>query len=386
MRDPGTADGPLRVIHVVHGLTLGGAEVDLSRKIRWAIRHRDHRPTVVCLMRRGVMAPDFEEAGVPVLGPLMRGRYDVSAARSLLGILRDGRWDLVHTHLFEASLVLWLATLPAHRALRAPWIASEHSMAEAWGAAALRLDGRFLRTARCLTVPTEAARESFAGRGLPRAALRILPNAVDVDRLEALDRDTLRKQVRAELGVADNDFLVGTICRLHPVKALDTLIAAASDLPVRLVIAGEGRERERLAAQIDARGARKRMCLLGPRSDAERLLAGFDIFCLPSRSESFGLAAAEAMLMGTPVVASRTGGIPELAGDGRYAVLVPPHDPQALRDALVWAMENRGEHRSMTLAGREYVRARWSVPVAAEAMDRLYREFIRPGTGPAPGR
>ncbi|HMN28992.1 MAG TPA: hypothetical protein PKE45_12645, partial [Caldilineaceae bacterium] len=68
-----------QVLHLIHGLTVGGAEVDLLQKCRVLIKAHGYQFTIVCLMRRGQLAPQFESLGIPVVGPLMRGRYDLGA-------------------------------------------------------------------------------------------------------------------------------------------------------------------------------------------------------------------------------------------------------------------------------------------------------------------
>jgi glycosyltransferase involved in cell wall biosynthesis len=185
-----------------------------------------------------------------------------------------------------------------------------------------------------------------------------------------------RAAVRAELGIDRATPLVLAIARLHPQKGLDVLIDAAARWreqgePARLVIAGDGPQRDELAIQIERRAAPVR--LLGRRADAPDLLAAADVVVLPSRWEARALVAQEAMRLGRPLVTTTVGGLPELVGDG--AALVPPDDAAALCAAVLSLL--RDPAAAGRLAARALARAAdWPTDehTAAE-LDALYREL-----------
>jgi glycosyltransferase involved in cell wall biosynthesis len=137
-----------------------------------------------------------------------------------------------------------------------------------------------------------------------------------------------REDVRREFAGAD-ELLLLTVGRLAPQKSLPLLldaVAALPDLPIRLVIAGEGPERLALSARIE--NEKLPVTLLGHREDIADLLAAADVFVLSSQWEARALVVQEAMRAGVPVVAAEVGGLPELVGDA--AILVPPNDASAL--------------------------------------------------------
>jgi glycosyltransferase involved in cell wall biosynthesis len=235
----------------------------------------------------------------------------------------------------------------------------------------LWLDQQMARTASIL-VPTAATRASYMARGVPAESLHVLPDSIDVGRFEQLDRRAARSHIRHELGLGEFETVIGTICRLEPVKNLPVLIEAVAGLPARLVIVGEGSERARLAGLIAAKGLAGQVLLTGRRGDVPELLAAFDLFVLASHSETFGIVVAEALLMGTPVVATSVGGIPDITGEGAYAQLVPPGDPQALAEALRAVIEQPGLLRVKAQAGQAYVRNAFAVGVVAQALHGVY--------------
>lgn len=363
-----------RILHVIHGLTVGGAEIDLVRKAAWMTEHGECEVTICCLMRRGELAPDAEAAGVRVVGPLMRHRYDVTAAGRLREVFRSRDWSIVHAHVFAGNLVAWLVRAWDRDARRVPLVVSEHADASRWNAGIRFLQGRILRHAAVFQVPSEATRQSYTARGLPAERIRVMPNAIDIAP-PAEPRDAVRRRMRRELGLADGTFAVGAVGRLQPIKGLEHLIDAVAGTDATLLLAGDGPTRAALEARAKERGVADRVRFLGTRSDVAALLVACDAFALHSYSESFAISVAEALRMEVPVVATNVGAIPEVTGDGRFARLVPPGDSGALAEAIRWTASHRDEAAAMARDGGAFVAERWSTPAVAAAQLRVYDEL-----------
>ena len=364
-----------RVLHIIHGLTVGGAEMDLVNKSIALVRRYGYHITICCLMRVGELAPRAKAAGVGVVGPLMRHRYDALAGRQLRRLLLAEPWSLVHTHLFAANLVAGatLMTLPSIR--RPPFIAAEHAMAERWGRWTFVY--RWLqRSAALILVPSQASAASYVAHGIGEDRIKVVPNGIDVQRFGQVDRASVRIQIRRRLHIPPDAHLVGTVCRLEAVKGLPILLEAVERMPVHLVIAGEGPERAHLASIIQAKQLKGRVQLLGSRPDVPEMLAALDLFVLPSCSESFGIAVAESLAMGTPVVATGVGGIPEVTGGGRYARLVPPGDSRALAEAIQWMIDHPQGAQIQARQGRAFVYQSFSLEVVAAQQHAIYQELL----------
>lgn len=169
----------------------------------------------------------------------------------------------------------------------------------------------------------------------------------------------------AELGVPPGAPVVGNVAALTSHKDHATLVEAMAALrghvpEARLVIAGEGELRADLEARVKARGLADRVVFAGFRSDLDRLLPAFSVFCLSSRLEGLGTSLLDAMALGLPVVATAAGGIPEAVEDGVSGRLVPPGDPVALAGALAEVLGDEAKRRSMGAAGRRRFEARFS--------------------------
>jgi glycosyltransferase involved in cell wall biosynthesis len=161
----------------------------------------------------------------------------------------------------------------------------------------------------------------------------------------------LNQDARAELGLQEDAFVVGGIGRLTRQKGWDVLCEAAEKVrrkrpDIVFVVVGDGEERSRLASLPSCTNVR----FVGYRRSASSLLSAFDLLAVPSRYESFGRAAVEAMLAGVPVVASAVQALPEVLADD--AVLVPPEDAEALAAAILTLAEDEAGRRAMAAAAR----------------------------------
>jgi glycosyltransferase involved in cell wall biosynthesis len=191
------------------------------------------------------------------------------------------------------------------------------------------------------------------------------------------------EEVRAELGLEQGRPLVVAVGRLHPQKGYEFLLDAAARWiadggPLPLVaIAGDGPLHDELAGRITAE--RLPVTLLGRRDDVADLLSAADVCVLPSRWEARSLTAQEALRIGTPLVATRTGGLPELLGDA--AELVPVGDSAALADAVVRVLTDREHTGRLVEAGRRQA-ATWPDEAGtARQLVALYGELLGPGPG-----
>jgi glycosyltransferase involved in cell wall biosynthesis len=165
------------------------------------------------------------------------------------------------------------------------------------------------------------------------------------------------REALAALGVPDDALVVGNVAALTGHKDHATLIDAMALLRVQqprawLVIAGEGELREALEAQARALGVADRTVFAGFRTDLDRLLPAFSVFCLSSRLEGLGTSVLDAMALSLPVVATAAGGIPEAVVDGVTGRLVPPRDPRALAAALAEALADEARRKAWGEAGR----------------------------------
>ncbi|MGW4230411.1 glycosyltransferase [Streptomyces sp. NPDC004980] len=295
----------MKVLHIITGLGIGGAE----QQLRLLLRHLPVRCDVVTLTNPGAVAEGLRADGVRVRNLAMNGNRDLTAVPRLTRLIRRGAYDLVHTHLYRACVYGRIAA----RLAGTTSVATEHSLGHA------EIEGRpltrgtralYLRTER-LGAATVAVSGTVAGRlrdwGVPAARIHTVSNGIDV---EAFRFDhAQRRATRALLGIPDDAFVVGGVGRLVPGKRFDLLIRAVAALPgAWLVLAGEGPEAGALRALATRSGVADRVRFLGgcgAGGDAPGIppvLWAMDTFVSASREETFGLAVVEALAAGLPVV------------------------------------------------------------------------------------
>jgi ribosomal protein S18 acetylase RimI-like enzyme len=170
----------------------------------------------------------------------------------------------------------------------------------------------------------------------PRRILAIPNGVTEAARNHEVDLPELRRQ----LGARPCDLLILSIARLASDKGLEYLIQAAATLPVtgrriRTVIAGDGPERERLERLTNSLGVTDRVTFTGFREDVGDLLAACDLVILPSFREGLSISLLQAMAAGRPIIATTIGSQKEVASHAEMALLVPPADAPALREAIL---------------------------------------------------
>jgi glycosyltransferase involved in cell wall biosynthesis len=178
-----------------------------------------------------------------------------------------------------------------------------------------------------------------------------------------------------------DDFVGIAVGRLVPVKGYRYLIEAIGlvkkDTPhIRLVIAGEGSEREALEEQVHAGGLQENVLFLGLRRDIPEILSCGDLFLLSSLNEGFGLVLLEAMAMRLPIVATRVGGIPEVVVDGVTGILVAPANPAVMADAVLGMYRNRKWAKALGNAGYRRARSLFDIRVTTRKHEQLYAETV----------
>jgi glycosyltransferase involved in cell wall biosynthesis len=190
-----------------------------------------------------------------------------------------------------------------------------------------------------------------------------------------------QSSIRAELEIGSADRLIVTIGNLYPVKGhrylLEAFALLADQFPgLHVAIAGRGELESALLARADELRLRDRFHLLGLRSDIANLLAGADVFVLPSLSEGLPLALLEAMMVGRPIVATDVGEVSVALADGAAGILVPPGDSSALAAALARLLSDPSEARRVAEAAGRRAVTEYALCQMVERYASLYSELI----------
>jgi glycosyltransferase involved in cell wall biosynthesis len=173
--------------------------------------------------------------------------------------------------------------------------------------------------------------------------------------------------------------IVGSIGRLNAVKDYGTLIAAFKEVlknypDAKLVIAGDGPERNKLQLQIEALAISDKVTLLGERHDVEDLLEQFDIFALTSLTEGFSVALVEAAWTGLPIVATDVGGNCEIVQDGITGYLTEPGNVQDVTQKIEKLLNDDQLRQSFGLLSRSRAEANWTLELMRKRYQIVYQK------------
>jgi glycosyltransferase involved in cell wall biosynthesis len=183
--------------------------------------------------------------------------------------------------------------------------------------------------------------------GVIEERVALVPSGIDLGKFDGIgDASSLEK----EFGIGESATVIGNVAALAPHKSQSDFVRAAGIIKkkipgARFFIVGEGEQRPDLEALIRELGLERDVTLTGFRRDVLALLSMFDCFVLSSYLEGLCTSIMDAQVLGVPVVATRTGGVPDLVEDGRTGLLVAPRDPDGLAAGVV-RMLGDGELRS----------------------------------------
>jgi glycosyltransferase involved in cell wall biosynthesis len=373
----GAVRPPLKVVQLITGLEIGGAELALQESLLHFDRKRFDF-VVGCLYDNGSVGRQIEGLGVPVFDMRMRSFGDPMGLLRLWQFLKTQEPDILHTHLFRANT--WGRLFGA--AQRVPVIiSSEHSMTHDDIEGRRRthlLSAIDTGTARCcdrIIAVSEATKKYLMENSIPAKKIEVVLNSVDTRRFAA---EANGEAIRAEFGL-ENAAVVTIVARLHPNKNHALLIEAFSRLRerrpgARLLIVGSGQLEQTLRAQAEA-SAPGAVVFAGARSDIPAIMAASDVVVLCSDREPFGKVLLEAMAAAKPVIGTAVDGIPEVIADGQTGILVPPGDCFALTGAMEELLADRELAASMGRAGRVRAHELFDIHKSAGRLQEIYTEL-----------
>lgn len=363
----------MKVLHMITGLGVGGAELQL----RSILRCTRHDCDVVTLYNPGPVADMIRADGRPVRSLDMTSNTQASALPGLRRLIAGGGYDVVHTHLYRSQIygrpAAWLAGVPVI-------VSTEHSIGETHlerrkMTAGVQALYRATELMSDMTIAVSATvRDRLINWGLRPRKVTVIPNGVDLTRVAF--NPTARQEVRAEFGLGQNDYVIGVLGRLDANKQFDLVIEAAAPLlataeqlhSARLLIVGKGDERPRLAEAARHCGVADRVIFAGERHDVAAMLSAMDLFVASSRQETFGLSVLEALANGAPVLYTTC---PALEGLEVGRATRVPSSAGGLRDGMAAELATGRRDR----AAEPAVEKEYGIQAVAARIDDLYERL-----------
>ena len=331
------------------------------------LRARGHEAELVSV-GGAVLAERARAAGIPVHLSAATFRRP-QAARLLRRVLRERQFDIIHANEAHALTAAWLAG--AHR--RAPLVVSRR--------VAFRLDGSQLararyRAARCVLAISNFVAKSVVDSGLPADVVRVVYDGVELPPPALPD---LCARARQRLGLSADDPLLGCVGYLLPEKGQESLLRAlpairASVPPCRLLLAGDGPCRPRLERLAEQLGISSAVQFAGHVNDLADVYNALDVFVFPSLAEPLGTSLLTAMAHALPVIAVKSGGVPEVLEEGGGILLAEPR-PDEIARAAVNLLVDRNLAAKLGVAARHIVEKRFTCDHMVEATLKVYSEL-----------
>jgi glycosyltransferase involved in cell wall biosynthesis len=374
---------PVRVLELrsVRG-TGGGPEKTILLGARMADPRTTH--VTVCYLRDQrdqVFGVDDRaaQAGVEYVEIPERHSFDLAVWPRLRQLIRERAIDLLHAHDYKTDLLaLMLARSTGVAALSTVHGWTGHSTRERWGY--YPLDKRVLaRFPRLVAVSSEISRE-LVRYGADPARITTVLNGIDHRQFR---RDPARvADARAAVGAAQSDIVIGAVGRLEPQKRFDLLLEAFAEIAARfprtrLIVVGDGSERQALEARIRTLNIGDRCRLMGHTNDMVTTYHAFDLLVQSSEYEGTPNAVLEAMAFEVPVVATAAGGTAEIVRNGVDGRIVPVGRVDLLIREVARALEDPGGSHAMAQQARSRVEGELSFETRVRRIEAIYAEMVR---------
>ncbi len=365
----------LRILHTESSLGWGGQEIRVLTEAR-ALARRGHDVTIAAPADSRIFEATRRYSVEGVASP--SGRKSVSGLIAMRALLRDREFDVINTH---SSTDSWLAALAAASLRRAPPIVRTRHIS---APVPRNVSTRWLyrsATDRIVTTGEKLRRQVIDETGADPARVVSIPTGIDLERFRTGDP----RSAKSAVGLPPDAFVIGIVATLRSWKGHRYLLQAFArreGKESRLVVVGDGPQREALEALARELGIAARVTFAGNREDVAPWLRAFDLFCLPSyANEGVPQALMQAMATGLPVVTTPVGSIAEIVEDGVSGLLVKPESADALRDAIDALAADPARRAAFARKARETALQRFGEERMAEAMLEVFGAVARSGRG-----
>lgn len=383
----------LNILHVCLSPSWGGLEMAALKMTKHFL---DRGQTCSCLCKkRSELHRNLHAEGIAHVSMKVRSHYSPASMLRVRRSLKASGINIVHSHYLHD---LWLLSPALWRLREVKLFATCHMLFSRTG----KKDGAhqlIYRRLEKLIALTQTAKQ-FHLKCLPVSPenIVVIPNGVDLSRFSP-DRYS-RATIREEFGIKGGEPLVGSIGRLDQGKGQEELIYAAREVvkefpSCRFLIVGEetkgeGKDfRRKIQNLVKESNMEKNVIMAGFRTDTPEILKALDIFVFPSYKETFGMSLLEAMAMEIPIVASNSGGVPEIVDFGNCGILVPPREAEPLAVAIKEHLSNPELSEQMAARARKKVEEQYDLNLVLDRIEQLYASSLGPSescTGLCDGR
>ncbi|MCC7430018.1 glycosyltransferase [bacterium] len=372
----------MKIFHVISGLNRGGAETLLYDLIKNSSDNFQHTVFYYETDEKQELVTQFEQLGVKIINSnIFRNWKNFGDFPDFRKIIKNIKPDVVHLHnslgwKFSFAIASKLCGIKKI-------ISSIHGTPKELSKFDFFVYKNLEKISSCLVtnfvaISNEVTNFEHKTFGVPLKKIVLIHNGIDASRLKITQN---KENLRAELGILQNDFVLGTIGNLRFIKGADLLIKAVSyfekDFPnLKIVFVGKAselqhfKELQKLAEKLKLT---KKIIFAGLRNDVADLLNIFDVYVQPSRREGFGIALAEAMFLEKPCVAFKIGGIPEILTNEKIGFLAEAENTKSLSEQIKRMILLKDEERlELGKSAKTFVTENFLVEKMVAKYEKLY--------------
>lgn len=375
----------IRVLHLIEGLSKGGAERRLINDLTFLDKKTfDH--CVCTVFNRMDLKEEIAKLRFTIHNLKAKRALDPLAFMRLIKLVRDNHFDIIHTQLFWADFYGRLAG----KLCRTKFLIStsqsavyepDNSYLYSFKREIVdRILGRYFTT-RFVAV-SDYVKESMVRRlGIKQEKISVIPNSIDMSSYVPGENED-KEKIEKELSLHKKDIILLTIGRLNPAKGHHFLIEAMDKLKeafpnLILLVAGDGPSKEELVTLKNRLGLKEQVRFLGERPDIKNLLTASDVFVLPTLSEGLPVSLLEAMAMQKICLASKIKPIKEIIEDGANGFLFEPGNSEDLAQILSHILKMQNGTSQIAKRARENVLQKFDALKTAQALERFYIELTK---------
>jgi glycosyltransferase involved in cell wall biosynthesis len=371
-----------KILYVVDGFRLGGAEKKLFEKIRYL--DKSQYDIHICnIGPTGPLVTMVNELNVPVAQIQRKHRFDFLVVSKLVKYLKKEKFDIVQTILFYADFVGAIAAKVAKVPAVISWETVSHSgnyYHRKWiQRTGYKFAMKFVNV--IIGVSQETKNSIVVNRNIRAEKIRVIHYGVDNSKFKLLSKDE-RDKKRAEFQIPEDAFVIAVIARLEPQKGHNVLFDAIENMlnankKLYLLIAGDGVMSDTLRDRVAQKNNNQYIQILGARDDIQEILNAADLFCLPSIvGEGLPNVILEAMACGLPVLATNVGGASEVVTDTVNGFVVKPNDALQLQEKIEFIMNNRCILSELKNGALSAIKGHFSLSRQLHEFDELYQELL----------
>jgi len=369
---PGAVTGNMKILHINTERTWRGGEQQTLNLLSGLTQRR-----IICHLVCQTGSPMAERAagaGVRVFPITMRGEIDLAAVLRIRKLIHRFNYNIVHSHTSHAHSLAYLASINTGVirlvTRRVDFSIFRHSF--------LKLSGiKYRYLADFYIAISHKIKDVMVDDGISGQRIFVVHSGIDPQRFMQATGDHLL----SEFDIQANQKVVINVAHLaehkgqtYLVRAIPRVLAKLPD--TRFFIVGQGELMEKLKETASGLGLKRELIFTGFRDDVADFYQIADLYVMSSVQEGLGTAVLDALALAKPVVATRTGGLPEIVHDGKTGRLVAPADPGALADGIIDMLSHAERARSMALAGRERVLGHFSVDAMVAKNIDVYQHIM----------